>query len=450
MTYIKRPNYFTYQFLVEKDFQDEQAYHRDMRYRHNRELHSWGVIGSGLNVEQNGNTSVKVTPGMAIDKDGREIILLEDTTYDLGISEPGITYLTIKFDDQSKKDNADRYTTGGLDKYTRVIESPILTAEKNPAQDGSVIVLAAITVANNGQIGNINNNIRRLATAAIAPGSIDTTKLAPGSVNQEKLNNQLQITLNNSTAHIANKNNPHEVTAAQIDNQGGTNRIVEQINAGTGIIKKERIGIEIDPTILNRLNSLEDRLNQLRPSFASSPNQFNPKQGQPGTTITLSGKNFNIGTSIVRFGNQPATIVGTPTANEITVQVPNLPAGTVTISVETAAGTVVSNDTFTVILLPAFASSPNQFSPKSGVPGTNVTLFGNNFNGTTSVRFGIVATTFTVQNNNQIVARVPQMAASNNVKITVQTVSGTVTSTDNFSVLATYYGSSSGIGSNIL
>ena len=47
----KRPHYFNSQFLIVRDFQDEQSYHDELLRRHNRLMHSWGVIG-GLDVKK--------------------------------------------------------------------------------------------------------------------------------------------------------------------------------------------------------------------------------------------------------------------------------------------------------------------------------------------------------------------------------------------------------------
>ena len=85
MADIKRPNYFTSQFLVEKDFNDEQAYHVNMRRRHNRLLHAFGVA-DGLLVTRAGPTSVLVSPGTAVDRDGREIVLQDARTFPLQTS----------------------------------------------------------------------------------------------------------------------------------------------------------------------------------------------------------------------------------------------------------------------------------------------------------------------------------------------------------------------------
>src|SRR5438067_6765488 len=75
----KRPNYFQSQFLVVRDFEDEQAYHREMLRRHNRYMHEWGVVRDGLQVGK-GTDRLSISPGSAIDSLGREIVL-EDNQY---------------------------------------------------------------------------------------------------------------------------------------------------------------------------------------------------------------------------------------------------------------------------------------------------------------------------------------------------------------------------------
>jgi hypothetical protein len=61
-------------------------------------------------------------------------------------------------------------------------------------------------------------------------------------------------------AHAARTDNPHQVTAAQIDTQGGTNKLVAQLNASTGVINEARIDaaiardIELKAHMTNRNN----------------------------------------------------------------------------------------------------------------------------------------------------------------------------------------------------
>ena len=173
MAEAKRPIYFTSQFLVEDDFKAEQAYQVDMRRLHNASLHTWGVV-NGLEVTRGGGSQVSVSAGMAIDKDGREIVLpatRAPQTLDLSTVASGSSvFITITFDDKTRLEE-DRYTGAGLvDKFTRATERPELKAVPSALDDGSVIKLALVTVTA-GDV-KIDSSVRRLASSLI-PSSSD-------------------------------------------------------------------------------------------------------------------------------------------------------------------------------------------------------------------------------------------------------------------------------------
>jgi hypothetical protein len=76
---IERVNYYQLEYLGAEDFKAEQAYHRDMRRRHNVAHHLWGIV-TGLEIVEIAKGSgtgydVYVQPGFAIDGFGREIIV---------------------------------------------------------------------------------------------------------------------------------------------------------------------------------------------------------------------------------------------------------------------------------------------------------------------------------------------------------------------------------------
>src|SRR6266550_8338729 len=90
----ERMNYFTGRHLAARDFQDEQLHHRSHRFLHNRMLHGWGVV-CGLEVKKHKqpgceNRYVTVSPGMAIDCCGREILV--DCAACCGHEEPEIPW----------------------------------------------------------------------------------------------------------------------------------------------------------------------------------------------------------------------------------------------------------------------------------------------------------------------------------------------------------------------
>ena len=72
-----RPNYFSGKVLGVEDFREEQQYHLGKHRRHLQTLHGSGVAhGLDVSVSSDGS-SVTVAPGLAIDANGREIVLEE-------------------------------------------------------------------------------------------------------------------------------------------------------------------------------------------------------------------------------------------------------------------------------------------------------------------------------------------------------------------------------------
>lgn len=75
---LERPFFFDGQLLDAADFGSVAAHARELRWLHNRSLHGWGVV-SGLAVSgERGDTAVGVTPGLALDCQGRELLLPRD------------------------------------------------------------------------------------------------------------------------------------------------------------------------------------------------------------------------------------------------------------------------------------------------------------------------------------------------------------------------------------
>jgi hypothetical protein len=170
------------------------------------------------------------------------------------------------------------------------------------------------------------------------------------------------------------------------------------------------------------------------PAFAASPNQFTPKAGGPGASITIFGSNFNVAPVSVRFGSTAATVASS-SPTQVVAQVPAGVTGAVKVTVATGGGSATSTDDFTAGAPPAFAASPNQFTPKFGGVGQTVTLTGSNFNlAPVAVQFGTVAATVVSSAPTQIVTQVP-VGAAGSLKIRVTTAAGTVVSDDNFTVL---------------
>jgi hypothetical protein len=74
-----RVNYFDRQHLRLLELRDEQAYHIGLRRRHNLSHHSWGIV-TGLELLQREDGQIALTPGLAIDGYGRELLYLDHFT----------------------------------------------------------------------------------------------------------------------------------------------------------------------------------------------------------------------------------------------------------------------------------------------------------------------------------------------------------------------------------
>jgi hypothetical protein len=139
---LKRLNYFNHQFLEEGDFNAEQAYHIEGRRLHNRLLHSWGVA-EGFEVRRKGDHEIVVDPGVAYDREGREIVLPSPATYDvIPFSEHAVFYVAVSYKEYS--DRADFRSSGGVENYTRISEGAEVSFPHEPPRDGSVIPLARV------------------------------------------------------------------------------------------------------------------------------------------------------------------------------------------------------------------------------------------------------------------------------------------------------------------
>lgn len=253
MADIKRVNYFTHQFLVEKDFDDEQDYHNDMRRRHNRVNHSWGVA-KGLDVTKTKDKEVAISKGTAIDKDGQEIVLLEPLPVDLtAFGSNTDVYLSISY--QEVFDEADHYTSGGIDNYTRTTERPKLESSSDAPDplpgDGSFITLARVHLDGSGNVGagvdgvGIDGTMRKPAGSKIAPGAVSTNELANNAVTGAKIaNGQVGASelANGSVTNTKLANNA--VTATKIKDNSITAAKIANGHVGTSELANDSVSAQ--------------------------------------------------------------------------------------------------------------------------------------------------------------------------------------------------------------
>lgn len=135
---------------------------------------------------------------------------------------------------------------------------------------------------------------------------------------------------------------------------------------------------------------------------------FTPGNGPVGTSVTITGTQFDAGVTAVKFNGTSATFT-VNSATQITAKVP-AGATTGTIFVQNNYGSATSSGSFTVNYPPTISG----ITPSPAPPGASVTISGTYFVGATSVTFNGVAATFTVKSQTQITATVPSGAGSGN------------------------------------
>jgi YD repeat-containing protein len=149
---------------------------------------------------------------------------------------------------------------------------------------------------------------------------------------------------------------------------------------------------------------------------APSITGLSPNSGATGSSVTISGSNFNAqGTgSTVAFGGIPAATISNWSSNSITL---NVPSGAISGNVVvTDAGGVTSNGlNFTVVVTPTITS----LTPSSGEPGASVSIAGTNFTATAgTVTFNGLSASTTNWTNTSVTAVVPNGATSGNIVVT--------------------------------
>jgi hypothetical protein len=181
---------------------------KEMQYRHNLNLHTFGVAGDGLVVRfANDQTNtpwtpdltsveLRVSPGIAIDNTGREILQPDPVSYILTIPQTTSsirTFLTIRWDEAT--------------------QSPIFQDIVSPPQDGSVIILAQV-YGYQGEGFFVGDYLRQVASARVS--------LVKQKVSIEVQGEGLQQALN------TNSNSNSQASYTQ------SNGIINSANASSG------------------------------------------------------------------------------------------------------------------------------------------------------------------------------------------------------------------------
>lgn len=225
----KRMNFFDRQFLRAKDFRDEQDYHIDRRWRHNRLLHKPGVVSStDLKVTKNSPKTVVVSKGTAIDGLGRELVLASDS---LPISIPPIFSNKMDIVISYVETSTDNSTDPGISGPTRIEEKPNIEIVLPGNYPANAVPLAQVQVGVNGEIVSpiIESGVRMLA-------GLNLTYLTLVGLEVEELKVKAPSPLNSSDWPMFNCINSKEVTldgtlkATSFIGDGSKITLVEKLN----------------------------------------------------------------------------------------------------------------------------------------------------------------------------------------------------------------------------
>lgn len=184
---IERVNYFTGEALLTADFQCEQEYMRETGAIGRSSLYTYG-IAHGLDVSMPASNAaltlaqVEVSPGVAIDSLGRQIILTQRCVLPLREVENGATYfITINYH-EVYADYSDETGSAG---YKRVIEQPELRCLRNLDQPGLYILLAVVSFASDGKVNALTyksgNMQRRYVATSVGAVNFITEGAGVGS-----------------------------------------------------------------------------------------------------------------------------------------------------------------------------------------------------------------------------------------------------------------------------
>lgn len=179
---VERLNYYNGQRLEARDFKLEQEYHMRVRRWLNKSLYSSG-IARGLEVRKEADTlNVIVSPGLALDAEGREILLWEERRVPVqsfsGSSDAVVegNYLVIEYREEmlsTSNGGCTARTNGGpgnklaWDGPARIRATPLLSwSSVLPHETSGKVVLAQVELESGCEaIHQVNTGVRRYVGA---------------------------------------------------------------------------------------------------------------------------------------------------------------------------------------------------------------------------------------------------------------------------------------------
>lgn len=171
---LERPSFFDGQRLTAHDIAAPQVFNRELRWLHNRALHSWGIAFGFAVTGSRGDHSVKMDAGYAIDCMGRDLVLNGPTEMPIPVvasasdGGPATYYLTVSY---AEDEQLDPITRAGACKSSGAVlrpEMPLLrwqdptnTDPVSRYQYGRDVVLASVRILNCQLAEDVSSRERR-------------------------------------------------------------------------------------------------------------------------------------------------------------------------------------------------------------------------------------------------------------------------------------------------
>ncbi|MFP2925255.1 hypothetical protein ACLESO_08555 [Pyxidicoccus sp. 3LG] len=167
---LSRLRYFNGQFLLEKDFTDQQRYHINRQELHHGLLHVWGIAeGLSVSLKEGEPAKLVVAPGAAVDASGRQILLgAAKEVGTEGVVGGQSHYVVIAFDEEESHLSEGQSVSGN----TRFTQKPLIQFIAMAALTPGQIVLAKVDVAVGGALSNPDASVRTYAGVRL-PGRSD-------------------------------------------------------------------------------------------------------------------------------------------------------------------------------------------------------------------------------------------------------------------------------------
>ena len=201
---ITRVHYFDGEFLNASDFEAEQQYNIDKLAWLNRSMFTYGIARGLAVASLSGQQLISVSPGMAIDELGRELILTDKATLPHQC-RPGSYFLTITY----AEEDAEYTVETGVPEYKRTQEIPKLNLTEEWTNPGLHILLAVVTIANNSTIQCIqyNNGISMRRQCGVNTGQIrfpleGVTQTPAITARQNATTRTVELEISGSPAHF--------------------------------------------------------------------------------------------------------------------------------------------------------------------------------------------------------------------------------------------------------